>query len=785
MATKPRRQQAPAHDAQGDHATKQAPAQTRAATNKKSTRAKQTAQNSRTQEVEQGQRQQQTEQQQAQTTQNARPHPTSSTRLADIRSAVTTKHNTVFLLTDPNGDIAAGMNAFGLYFRDMCFLDQLDLRLNGQPLISLLQDAEAGSACVFELTNPAIDLGNDQSVPKERLGIRRAYTIGDHITHDIEIRNNDQQAFDLKATVALSAQFWDMFTIRGTPPGKRGTLYPPKAEGDKVSFVYEGADRHRRTTTITFAPAPDTIDNGTAYFHLHLPHAQPLPLSLRIELADDGPPEEGGHTDHFTPATQHALHHEMSMALDTLPEVTTDNPLFDQTLHRALADMRMLTTSDHGDTFVAAGIPWYVALFGRDSCISAFEMLAFQPELARSTLRVLASYQAGEYNDFQDAEPGKILHELRVGERANLREIPQIPYYGTVDATPWFLILMSEYVRWTGDLDLYRELSDNVDRALTWIDTNLHHSPSGFLDYGSRSSHGLANQGWKDSGNSVVNKDGSLAQPPIALVEVQGYVYAALQGIAHVQRLVGDDLRADHLEKRAGEFQRQFNERYWLPNTDFYAYAIERDNRLVQTVASNPGQTLFTGIADAEKALAVARRLVADDMFSGWGVRTLAASEKAYNPLDYQVGSVWPHDNALIALGLHRSGHIAQAQQIFTGIFQAATYFEHYRLPEVFDGFARDRYNRPVHYPVACRPQAWAAGALPLLVQAALGLAPDATRHVLHIRRPALPPWLHELTLKCLRVGTARVDLHYQQVNDMTLAGVIHTQGDVTIQIDY
>ncbi len=777
-----------AHDPPAD----QPPAAKKSATkHKKPTPSQQTGQNSQAQVAEKHQRRQQANQQQAlanqqqQAGQSARPHPTSSTKLADIRSAVTTKHNTVFLLTDPNGDIAAGANAFGLYFRDTCFLDQLDLRLNDQPLIGLLEDAEAGASCVFELANPALDLGGGRTVPKERLGIRRTYTLADHITHAIQIRNNDQEAFDVEATLALSAQFWDMFTIRGMPLGKRGTLHPPKAAGDKLSFVYDGADDHRRTTTITFSPAPDAIDGGTAHFHLHLPHGQPVTLSLRIDLADDGPPDEGGHTDHFTPATEHAQHHALHAAMNATPEITSDNPLFDQALHRALMDMQMLTTSDHGDTFIAAGIPWYVALFGRDSCISAYEMLAFQPDLARSTLRVLASYQADDYNDFQDAAPGKILHELRVGERANLREIPQIPYYGTVDATPWFLILMGEYIRWTGDLALYQELSDNVDRALTWIDTNLHHSPSGFVDYGSRSAHGLANQGWKDSGNSVVNTDGSLAQPPIALVEVQGYVYAALQGIAQVQRLTGDDMRADHLEKRAAELQQQFNARYWLPNTDFYAYAIERDNRLVQSVASNPGQTLFTGIADAEKAALVAQRLMADDMFSGWGVRTLAASEKAYNPLDYQVGSVWPHDNALIALGLHRYGHIAQAQQIFTGIFQAATYFEHYRLPEVFDGFARARYNRPVHYPVACRPQAWAAGALPLLLQAALGLTPDAAQHTLHIRRPALPTWLHELTIKRLRLGNAHVDLHYQRTDDMTLVGVIRTQGDVTVQIEY
>lgn len=727
----------------------------------------------------------QTYQPQDQSTQAQQPQPTFVTLLSDIREAVTIKHNAVFALTDPTGDIAKGPNAQGIYFRDMCFLDQLEMHINDHKMVGLLSDAGQGTTSVFELTNPVIKLGDGKVIPKERLGIRREYRIHDVITAEIRVQNNDAATHDLDLTLTFGSHFLSIFTIRGTPPGKRGTLHPPENDGKTLTFVYDGADGHRRTTAITCDPPPAAIEGGTLRYHLHLPHGTPQKITtLHIALADDAPSSQGGMGDRITPGAQSEQHHQMREAIARTPEITSDNPLFDAALHRSLDDMQMLVTSSHGDTYVAAGIPWYVALFGRDSCISAYEMLALQPELAASTLRVLAHYQATEHNDFQDAEPGKILHELRVGEMANLREIPQIPYYGTVDATPWFLILLDAYVQWTGDLDLYRELRDNVDRALEWIDANLHHSASGFLEYGSRSSKGLANQGWKDSGNSIVNTDGSLAQPPIALVEVQGYVYAALRGIARCERLVDDDLHADHLERRAADFQRHFNEHYWMAREGFYALAIERDNRLVQSIASNAGQTLFTGIPDPDKAASVAQRVVQDDMFSGWGVRTLSADETAYNPLDYQVGSVWPHDNALIALGLHRTGHIDQAQKIFSGIFDAATNFDHYRLPEVFDGFARARYARPVHYPVACRPQAWAAGALPLLLTAALGLFPDAHHHTLRIRHPALPPWLHTLTVRHLRLGAARIDLHYEQSDGMTLVGVLGCEGDARVVIE-
>jgi glycogen debranching enzyme len=707
-----------------------------------------------------------------------------STMISDIRRALTTKHNQIFMLTAPGGDIVQGEFGHGIYFRDTCFLDQLEMRLNDQMPIVLLSNAARGDESIFELTNPDIDLGQDQVLHKERLSVRRRYVIADAVTMTLDIHNLAESDIPLGLTLAAGSQFLDMFTIRGADLGKRGTLHRPRARGDTLVLAYDGADGHRRTTTLTCSPKPDHWHGGTATFALRLSPGERLHVEVQIDMEDRGPQTQENHQEH-KPSTNKQHHDALNDLLKTLPEITTSNPLFDLALARSLTDLRMLAIAEHGDAFLAAGVPWYVALFGRDSLITAFETLALQPQLARSTLLLLASYQGTKDDDFTDEAPGKILHELRVGERANLHEIPQIPYYGTVDATPWFLIVLGEYVRWTGDITLFDDLRDNVERALGWIDRTMQHSPSGFLDYGTRSAKGLVNQGWKDSGNSIVNRDGSLAQAPIALVEVQGYVYAAKRAIARLYRQRGNPDRAEQLAQQAEALQRRFERAYWMSDADFYALALQGNGSQAQAIASNAGQTMFTRIARADRAAKIARRLMASDMNCGWGVRTLSSQEKAYNPLDYQVGSVWPHDNAIIALGLRRYGLIDAMQQIFTGIFEAATQFPHSRLPEVFDGFSRDDYDVPVHYPVACSPQAWAAGALPLLLQAALGLEPDAPRQALQIHRPSLPPFLTWVEVRGMRVGQSQVDLRYQREGETTLVAVEKRQGDLAITIDY
>lgn len=710
-----------------------------------------------------------------------------STHISDIRQATTIKYNQVFLLTNSAGDILPKDHGYGMFFRDMCYLDQMELRLQGKLGVPLLSDASQGYQAVYELTNPSIKLLDGRTLSKERLSLRRVFSLHENLTQTIEINNLDQVDVSFDVELCYASHFTDMFTIRGNPPGKRGDLLLPKPHHSSVNLEYDGADHHKRTNTLKFSPTPDHIDEQKATYRITLKPNEGTQLRISYELEDDdqhGDNEGAGRQTNKSGAGAHATFAE---ELAKTPQVDTSNALFNRALERSLADLQMLATASKNDLYLAAGIPWYVALFGRDSLITAFETLAYHPALACSTLRLLAQYQGTKYDNFQDESPGKILHELRVGEQANLREVPMIPYYGTVDATPWFLMLLAEYVRWTGDLSLFTELKDNVNRALQWMDNNESDANNipGYLSYGSRSEKGLLNQGWKDSDNGIVNKDGSICQPPIALVEVQGYAYQARLGIARLFAATGDHDRAGTLNKQAEDLKQRFDKDYWVSDEIGYALCLQRDRTASWAVASNEGQTFFTNVVSANHAQAIATRIMQDDMFCGWGVRTLAATERAYNPLDYQTGSVWPHDNALIALGMRRQGFTEQMDKIFTGIFLAATHFPEFRLPEVFDGFSQDKYPRPVHYPVACSPQAWAAGALPLLLQTAMGLEPDALNQTLHIHRPHLPDWLTSVSVHGLQVGQATVDLQYRKEQGTTLVAVVGRNGPVNVFVQY
>jgi glycogen debranching enzyme len=471
---------------------------------------------------------------------------------------------------------------------------------------------------------------------------------------------------------------------------------------------------------------------------------------------------DGGARHH---AMRRGLEREEQAWLGQWAGVHSSNSLFDRVLERGLVDLRILRSRLDGCDFFAAGVPWYVTLFGRDSAIVALQTLAFGLETARETLTLLARYQARVTDDFRDAAPGKILHEFREGEFAHVGAIPQSPaYYGTVDATMLFLILVAEYVSWSGDLALARELRPNIELALEWMSGAADSDGDGYLDYVGRYRNGLVNQGWKDSGNAIVNADGRLAEPPIALCEVQGYAYRAWQQIGVLLQSLGDERRAADVQRRAAALSERFSDDYWDPTLGGYILARQRGGRPCAVMTSNAGQVLWSGIARAEDAARVANRLLADDMFSGWGIRTLSSLARAYNPMSYHLGSVWPHDNSLIISGLIRYGQVAEAARVFEAIFEAATRFPHFRLPELYCGFPRAQCpQQPVHYPVACSPQAWAAGALPYALSNLLGLQPDALAGRLRIVRPQLPRGIEWLEMNGVRVGSARVDLRWER----------------------
>ncbi len=691
--------------------------------------------------------------------------------LTDIGDALPSKGGSLFALSGRDGDIDNDVNAgHGLYFHDTRYLCRSALRLEGQKLSVLLSEVQGGST-VCELTNRDLQLRSGDRLGQNRLAVRRERSLDVQAVESIRVKNFGQSPVKAALEWEFDADFKSMFVIRGAQPGKRGRLRSSAWQGARLCFGYDGADGRERTITLNFEPEPQQRSQRSAAFDLELDAGQSRELRVTAEVADSGPGDLEA-----VPRAQPAAR------LDAA-RLETDNPLFDRAFSRSMADLRMLLMQEADRSFFAAGIPWFVALFGRDSILASLQTLAYDPGIAATTLEVLARHQGSQVDDYRDEQPGKILHELRVGEMANLGEVPQTPYYGTVDATPLFVILMAEYIRWTADLDLWRRLRQNVERALSWIDVYGDSDGDGFVDYATRSPSGARNQGWKDSGNSICNRDGSLAEPPIALVEVQGYVYRAQLDAAWLFRLDGDGELAATLEREAHRLKRRFASTYWMPRRKCLAVAVGNGGRLVETVTSNAGQALWSGVVRASHAHAVSGTLLNPSMFSGWGVRTLAEGEAGYNPIDYHVGAVWPHDNGLVAAGLKRYGYTGAANSIFSAIFDAATRFQHCRLPEVFAGVAREGYSVPVRYPVACSPQAWASGALPHLLQTALGLSADATARQLVLDRPTLPDWLGDVALSGVRVGDALLDLRCRRVGAETLVAVTGRRGDVSLDI--
>jgi glycogen debranching enzyme len=435
-----------------------------------------------------------------------------------------------------------------------------------------------------------------------------------------------------------------------------------------------------------------------------------------------------------------------------------------------------------GAQLVAAGVPWFATLLGRDSILAALQTLAYAPHIAEQTLRLLAKYQGTKVDDWRDEQPGKILHELRVGELARKGAIPHTPYYGSIDSTPLLLILLGRHAAWAGELRVFHDLRDHVECALKWLDEDGDRD--GYLKYESTSQKGLINQGWKDSGDAIVNSDGSLARPSIQLAEVQGYAYRARLCVAELFDRAGEAERAAGLRRQTTALRERFNRDFWLPDKQFYALALQDNGRPAEVITSNPGQALWTGIVAADRAVATAGRLMAEDMFSGWGVRTLSSKERRYNPIGYHLGTVWPHDNSLLLAGLRAYGLDASALKIFDGITRAAMHFPGYRLPEVFAGFPRRDFGVPVRYPVACHPQAWAAGTLPFMLERLLGLEPEGFDNRLRVARPILPESATRLDLTGLRVGKGRIDLRFRRGAERTEVEVLRRDGPLEVEVE-
>ena len=730
-------------------------------------------------------------------------------RATDLGSVQVVKHGDLYLLTDPFGDIHVDSRGLGLYDRDTRLLSCSQLRVNGARPVLLQGTAGGNYRGTIQLTNPSIDRNIEAKVnPLDDLAGRKIGIGRDRVMslRGLEERLSVENYAERPETVTLELELGidgaDIFEVRGRMRDKRGTLHPAATLPRRVTFRYDGLDGRRRSTHVRFGEAADEIeavephgDGSDTGAWLRYRWTWPLEPGQRRELrwvvwatigatdmATDAPAELFPETPRIDEDESSGAYHAWSRST---AEVDTDHELFDLTVSRSIADLRLLINETPGEAsrYIAAGVPWFSTLFGRDSLIASLQSVPFRPQLGIETLGVLAARQAVEVDEWRDAEPGKILHELRVGEMAAAGELPHSPYYGSVDATPLWLVLLGETYDWTGDLDLVDRLWPNALAALDWIDTYGDRDGDGFVEYERRTEHGLLNQGWKDSSDAIRDRHGREAKPPIALAEVQGYVFDAKRRMAALARVRGETDLAERLEREAEQLRERFEAAFWVEDQGYYAMALDRDKRPADGIGSNPGHCLWSGIVSQARARKVATRLMSPQMFSGWGVRTYANDQPGYNPLGYHTGSVWPHDTSLVAAGLKRYGFNEESNRLVGDILEAAQHFPAFRLPELFCGFAREDNPDPVPYPVACSPQAWAAAAPFLFLKTMLGLRAHADRNELELWHPHLPSWVGRVTVRNLQVGQGAVDLLFHSWRGTTSAEVLRKVGDVNVTI--
>lgn len=685
--------------------------------------------------------------------------------VSSISDAIVIKDENLFLVTRADGLIPLDNDhGFGLYFNDCRYLSGYTLEVGGVPAHALVSNAGLGFECVLQLSNQEILDINGVRIPKEQLGIKWHRIIdsaNERLVDSLVFQNFSLEKVQFDITFSFASTFEDIFVVRGFLNEKRGEYAEPRWRNSRLTFSREGSDRLVRSIRIDFIPEPRDWEEGSSHFEILLGPQQSKEVSLTLAVSErDGLSANNDEPPPPNPITLgKQIEKDRKRWLRQESEIHTDSLSLNRTIHQSLLDLRMLVTRYDGNTFFAAGIPWFATLFGRDSLITAIQTLAYDPSIAEQTLLLLSRFQGKEVNAWRDEAPGKILHELRVGELARTRQIPHTPYFGTVDATPLFLVLLARHAEWTGSLILFEKLSASVEAALAWIDTAS--TEDGYLTYATESKQGLSNQGWKDSWDGIVNRDGSIVAPPVALVEVQAYVYEAKWAIASLYERTGDPTRAERLRSEARSLKENFNRDFWVEESQCYALALQKGKIPAAVVASNQGHALWSGIAETEKAQKVVESLIRDDMHSGWGIRTLSERERRYTPLGYHLGTVWPHDNSMIAAGFKRYGFDREALKVFNGIFRSSVYFDHHRLPELFAGFSKHDYGVPVHYPVACHPQAWASGTIPYLMETLLGLVPDAFAKRLRITRPLLPDFIDYLEFRNLLVGDSRLDLGF------------------------
>jgi glycogen debranching enzyme len=692
------------------------------------------------------------------------------------------KYGETFGVFDHYGDVKpSGLGEGGLYHEGTRYLSCLILSLeHARPMFLSSTVRQDNALLTVDLTNPDVSRGGRVAAPRGTLHLTRTKFLRDGVCYErLGLRNYGMSSMSVTLALHFEADFADVFEVRGSVRPRRGDYLGEEASANEVVLGYRGLDGVARRTLLTFAPAPDEVNRSHVCFDLTLaPHAEET-IDLTIRCARDGAQPAPASFDA-------ALGEPASAPGGGNPHGCTlhaSNAQVNDWTARSRADLTMMTTQTQHGPYPFAGVPWFSCPFGRDGIITALECLWLRPELARGVLAYLAATQAQESNPERDAEPGKILHETRRGEMAALNEIPFGRYYGSIDATPLFVLLAGAYYGRTGDRPFIESIWPNVEAALRWIDEFGDRDGDGFVEYARQSPTGLIQQGWKDSHDSIFHADGTMADPPIALCEVQGYVYAARRSAAEMAGVLGLDKRSEELWRQAEELQERFERAFWCEDLGAYALALDGDKKQCKVRTSNAGHCLFAGVADRERARRTGEVLLSPEMFSGWGVRTLAEGEARYNPMSYHNGSVWPHDNALVAQGLAHYGLKDEVLRIMGGMFDASIFLDLHRLPELFCGFPRRLGEGPTLYPVACSPQAWSAAAPFMLLQACLGLDVRGPERQVCFHQPVLPVFLGALRINRLDVGGVEVDLLLHRHHDEVSISVPRREGPVEVRV--
>jgi len=699
---------------------------------------------------------------------------------ADDRTRVL-KHGTSFAVFDRYGDIeAVGLKEQGIFCEGTRFLSQLELRLaHSRPLLLSSTVKVDNSLFAADLANVDMSRNGEVVVPRGTLHVLRTKFLWQGVCYEqFQIVNYGSLPIEVPFSLRFAADFADIFEVRGLVRERRGRRLGDIIESDSIVLSYEGLDGVIRRTHLSCSPRPRRIIASEIQFDAYLePRAQ---VTFNLAISCEIGPDTDRHPKSYERAWN-ATKTEAGKIRGDSSKVHTSSDEFNQWIERSQSDVEMMIVGNPELNYPYAGVPWFSTVFGRDGIITALEYLWLNPAIARGVLEFLASHQASESNPYSEAEPGKILHEMRKGEMSALGEVPFRCYYGTVDATPLFVILADSYYTRTGDRALIERLWPNLERALAWIDTCGDCDGDGFVEYSRHSKDGLVQQGWKDSNDSVFHADGTLAEGPIALCEVQGYVFAAKRGAARLASVLGEHTRASMLESQAAALRKQFDSAFWCDEISTYAIALDGEKRQCRVRTSNPGHCLYTGIANVDRAYQIAHLLLSKDFFSGWGIRTVASGETRYNPISYHNGSVWPHDNAMIAAGLARYGFKDMAGEILSALLAVSTFVDLHRLPELFCGLERRTREGPTLYPVACAPQAWAAAAVFLLLQSCLGLSLDAEKKQVRLNGPCLPETVPEIWIRDLRVGEACVDLFLERRANLVRLQILDKRGDVEV----